>query len=416
MSTSLGAWKLFQTKDGEEARDFDKYFTATDALAQSGMIEHSRRTRRPWYLQSLKAELGVESSGELGLLGLGGEGAVELIWTRNPVVVAKLVEESRKNGRIHSSSAMQVKPFLEATEAAEFGESEAGEVDGTFDTAMSAPDVERQVDEIVAGLSMHPRQRGNDMRILDMSRVRRELLERVRLIQPALSMLASAPADWTWRPYKFQLELFVEAAGKVTPIVELGAVTRVRLEWNITPRSQVADAASDRLAGIAQLAREMELIANGNQRLNQPFRLAAFKAGIGFGGELDIAVAELKGHAIGSVFFKRIAKQDRWMSAPVESAPLRFISGNGVAVAIPAEKFNRGIRRAAEIVSAITQRAARHEARQARAGRVRQFELGAIEVELALESEGGLFLPTVTKQASLELFFVRGGSLGSGSN
>ena len=399
LMSSFGAWSGRSTPESrsEAAAELDRYIDASGALANEGRI--SAKSPRPWYLQSMKAEIGVEAGGEIGFVGLEGEAALELIWKRTPEAVARLKKEyqEKQGGGVSLARA----------------ESDVeGDADIVIEPGTSAVALESEVASVVEAL-------GQDGRIKNLGAVRQGILARAREVQPVVNALMSSPADWRFRPYKFQLELFVQAEGKVAPVVEVGAVTRVRLEWPLEFKSKsAASGASVRLAGLDPLVREMDRLAalremRGSEVGADSFLFYGFKAGVGLGGELELGVAELKGHAMGSVFFKyqRDIKPTPLVLAPA-SAPLAQVA-DGQVNWVPFDRLARGVERAFEITEAVTTRAARHERKAREKGKMREFELGAVEVELELSGNGNLVLAGVSKKTAVELFFSRGGA---GSN
>jgi len=401
-SSLIGAFGAWRGKSSPETRssaavELDRYIDASGALANEGRITSS--SKRPWYLQSMKAEIGVEAGGEVGFVGLEGEAALELIWKRTPAAVARLKKEyQEKQG---AGVALAVGSTRVEDDA-----------DIVIEPGMSAGALEAEVASVVEAL-------GQDGRIKNLGAVRRGILARVHEVQPVVNALLNSPTDWRFRPYKFQLELFVQAEGKVAPIVEVGAITRVRLEWTLEFKAGRAVPASGvRVAGLDPLVREMDRLAalremRGAESEREAFRLFGFKAGVGLGGEVELGVAELKGHALGSEFFRyqRDIPRQPQVLAPA-AAPLAQVVDGGVNW-VPFDRFSRGVERAFEITEAVTARAARHERLAREKGKTREFELGAVEVELELSGNGNLVLAGISKMAAVELFFTRGGA---GSN
>jgi hypothetical protein len=352
-------------------------------------------------LSSITAELGGEASGEIGFMGLEGEAALELIWKRTKSAVTRLKTDYL---------ARKPTPLLETS----FSEMDSAEdsADLTLSPEMSEREIETEVQSIVESL-------GQDARIKNLPRVRAGLLKQIRQVAPVVSALARSPNDWRFKPYKFQVELFIQAEGRVTPIVAVGAITRVRLEWPLNfpvKKEEAHTRPQPALTGLNVLVQEMDRLAQlrearGSESEKEAFKLFGFKAGVGLGAELELGVAELSGHAMGSVFFRyqRDLPRAPLVLLPAQN-PLARVGDEGTVQWIPHDRLARGMQRVFEMTDAITARAARHERKAREKGKNREFELSAVEVELELSANGNLVLAGVSKKTAVELFFTRGGS------
>jgi len=380
----------------KDARALDPYLESGSqwiemkaADAPSSKTPASQK-KRPWYLQSIKAELGVEASGEIGFLGAEGEAAVELIWTRTPASVRAL---QKKHYGVKQAPLPQSSLRWESTDAEE----------APADLELSSESSERQTFAEIQALATQVEAQS---KIQDKGRFRKELMVRVAEARQMIETLAQVPSDWNWKPYKYQLQLFVQAEGRVTPIVEAGAVARVRIEWNIVQKDAQGRGAGGgpgfKLAGLSSLVNSLDqftLLQKDQERL---YELQALKIGVGVGGELELGLAEMKASALGSVFLRREAsgQQPPRVLAPT---PVSRVSDPS----IPYEKLQAGLARTLRIVDAITTRAELHERKKEKSQKERDFQLFAIEVELEASTENGFVLASVSKAAAMEIFFVR---------
>jgi hypothetical protein len=377
----------------EGARDLDRYLEASETFAAS----RPKTTGKPWYLQSIKTELGVAASGEIGFLGVEGEAAVELIWTRRKEAVARLVEEARGNREAAEPTRLFAPAPLAGLEDTEAAEPVLGE--RAFRSDLGEAALSREVEELSSGLA-------REHQIRDRGRLRAELKREVSRMQPILAAFAGAPQEWNWVPYKLQQELFLQASGAVSPLVKVGAITRVRIEWAIVRRPVTSGASARFTPWLRALD---QALVREEAASPKAFKLAAFKVGVGLGAELELGVAELKGHAVASVFFKRVpAPRPLPLLLAEESLPVLDAEGRTES-RLTSGALQVALTRAIGIGGAVTDRAAAYERK--RVGKEREFELGAVEVELELTTEHELLLPTVMEKAAAELFYVKGGLL-----
>ena len=64
-------------------RDYDNLLDAKSTMLEKLAQEKSvKNGKRKWFLQSVKSELGIEPVGKIGIVGVKGEAAVEMIWVR----------------------------------------------------------------------------------------------------------------------------------------------------------------------------------------------------------------------------------------------------------------------------------------------------------------------------------------------
>lgn len=374
------------SNDAETAgagEDLDRILRTGDSVLSFKGNEKIRANKgqRPWYLQSIKTELGIEASGEIGLLGIEGEAAMELIWMRTPESIKKLQAE------------LGYGPPSPATASVE-------ENTVALDTSMSPQQVTQKVDSVIQFLG-----KSNQVKHLD--RVRTQLLTRAQELQGWVGQFEQVPDDIPWKPYKYQVELFIQGEGMVLPALEVGGVARIRLEWSLSkkskPRISVAEAEPSSknviVPMMTALSTDLETLKALNSE-NDYFSLIAVKVGLGIGASGDIGIAEGKGTLIGSVFLK----PDRKKAKPLQA---EYSLNDGGSYGIPRDRFRRGLLKAIQMTQYISNSAERHERKEEALKPYRAFELGAIEVELALSLEGSTFLPSISKHAVMELFLMK---------
>jgi hypothetical protein len=340
------------------------------------------KRERPWYLQSMKTEIGIEASGEIGFLGTEGEAAIELIWMRTPQSIRKLQEEA---GMIGNSPAPA--PAIATLQ------NDIAEDTASFSSEMKPKQVSERIEAIVQYV-------GKTRNISNLDRLRNELLRRSQELHGWVGQLEQLPENLGWQPYKYQVQLYIKGEGMVVPTIEVGVVSRIRLEWSLVSRkNRMARDAASQSSFLENLISDLQVL-DSVESDSSMYSFTNIKAGLGVGAGGDIVIGEIEGSVLGSIFLKRVK--------PAGKQPI-------LAIDLPGKTpMQRGLVKAAEISRYVLSQAEKHERAQDKNSPDRAFELGAIEVELEFSVEGGSFLPTVSKNAAMELFFTKKGRSGGG--
>lgn len=331
----------------------------------------------PWYLASIKTELGIEAGGEIGLVGAEGEAAVEYIWMRTARSMQKLQKEHYE---VSKKNKQNTKP----------SQSESNTL--YLSTDMPGSEVNKKIEDLVSHISQTKKVSGT-------AKMRSQLTQQVNLHQSLAQKVADNSPHLTWKPYKYQLELYIEASGAVHPAIDVGAVVRVRIEWSIIEKKSLIETSPADFANHIEMVTE-ELSANLHSSMgsSSQFDLYGIKMGLGLGVGGDLDLVSANAHAIASVFLKYNPPR------PYKPNQLHFAS-NEVVKEISVDRWRRGIRKASKMASYIIAQSSSDEKKMDETRPKRDFELGAIEVELELTAEGEFFLPTVKGIAFMELFF-----------
>lgn len=367
-------------------QDLNRIYRTGDAILSFKSKENASQSkiRRPWYLQSMKTELGIEASGEIGLLGIEGEAAIELIWMRTASSIKKLQSE------------LKPQPLEPIPTASSPNDSIA-----SLSTSMTPEQVAQKVDDLVRSV-------GNGRKIDNPERLRHQLMQRTQELQGWVGQFEQFPDEAPWKPYKYQIELFIQADGMVVPAVEVGGLVRIRLEWTLTQKKK-AKPSRQISTMLGALSEDLSALQDLNSDTNS-YSLKALKIGLGIGASGDIGIAEGEGTLIGSVFLKPDPKYALIQSQKSFVGTQELTQPYGM----PRDKFRQGILKATEMSRYIARTADRHEQVQDQKNSDRMFELGAIEIELALTLEGGTFLPSITKNAVMEIFLMKKSRQGLG--
>jgi hypothetical protein len=391
--SNINLFGLTSSSNNEEelGDDFEKIFntgyTAIDPdKKQQADLDFKKSKKEsvkgPWYLQSMKTEIGIESSGAIGFIGIGGAAAAEFIWQRTKASIKKLqLENLEKNKKINK----------EQTESQEESQ----------DTLLLTTDMTQdQVVDKVDSLMSYVEQ---TKKVKNTTKLRAQLLSQISNHQKWVNEFVNLPEDMPWVPYKYQLELYAQIGGEVSPFIEVGGVIRIRIEWDIkhkilnSNKTQVSNVVSS-LFGVGVHLKPLIL----NTASDNLYQLSALKLGLGIGLEGDIDVIEVKGKVIASVFLR----PDKNKLIRSNYSLLNFNEAKPIS-GIDHEKWKKGAQKIFAISEAITEKASISEAKRDRERPFRNFELGAIEVELTLTTGGEFLLPMINGIAFMELFYTK---------
>ncbi len=367
---SLDISKTFKMMELEDA--YQNILEAKMGLFKDIQVHKDSR----WKLQSIKTELAIEGEGTLGVMGVGGEAAVELIWLRKkrtpsaPIIPAKLDEE--------------VTPEVEEIQ---------------ISTEMSEEALKKEIAPIVdlAMATGHIKKRSN---------LFRNLFQEALKFQKTARELESTPVMGPWYAYKYQLELYVSFEGDIL-FLEVGNSIRLRLDWYRVKKDTASlvrpPLLSQELSANAQFVSSIaaDIEAMDSAPFENGFRFNSMKVGVGTAVEGDLFFAKAKTEAIGSIFFKRdeVTEPTFNLSATRPEVTDYKFASKGSIVKIPRFSFRKGIEKALII--------SHFFARNAKIKEESGFELSVIETEFELYKNGGVGIVTVEGSAVLSLFVTK---------
>lgn len=346
--------------------------------AKAGLFEGAETVSGSrWFLQSIKTEMAVEAEGTLGVLGVGGEAALELVWIKKPANPTALMTE--------------VAPRLEeeTTEDAE---------EIQVSTSMSEEALKKEIAPVVdlAMATGHVKKRQGLLN---------NLLGHALKFQETARELESSPVMGPWYVYKYQLELYVSAEGKIA-LFKIGNAVRLRLEWYRLQKEGVAPVQPPMMnhelsANAKFVASVASDVATLDQvPFNNDFRLNCMKIGVGTTVKGNLFFVKSKARAVGSLFFKRDVQEAPEIVPQLMTEVSDYtMADKDSIVEIPRWSFRKGLQKAAAI--------SRFFASNAKIKGEGQFELSVIETEFELYGSGGLGLVTVEGAAGVTLFVTR---------
>ncbi|MFL5784218.1 MAG: hypothetical protein ACJ76H_06405 [Bacteriovoracaceae bacterium] len=324
-----------------------------------------------WYLQSIQTELAIESEGTLGVMGAGGEAALELVW------IKKENEQKLMRPKLSEEISPEAEEIVITSEMNE--ETLKKEISPVVDLALASGHIKKR------------------------HRLFKNLLAEALKFQKTASELENSPAMGPWYAYKYQLELYVSAEGDIG-FAEVGNAIRLRLEWWRLQKNTkafetpyVAEELSPNAKFVAAIA--SDVAAADRLPFENGFRFNCMKVGVGTTVEGNLFLVKGKASAVGSLFFKRDEVATFGPEALMTTAESYQLSEKGNLQTVPRYSFRKGIEKAA----AITHFFAKH----AKTKNPGQFELNVIEAEFELYGNGGIGVVTVEGAAVLTLFVTR---------
>jgi hypothetical protein len=332
---------------------------------------------KKWYLQSIFTEVAVEAEGELGVLAGGGEAALEFVWIR-------------KAGQAVLNSKLNSQELLE----------DEGELPNlAIRSEMDDDSLEREI-EPIAQMAISSGFVKNKKTLLS------NLLNQAKEFQTTIRDIESSPALGPWYVYKYQLELYISAEGKIT-LIDLGASVRLRMEWwrlqktnsekILSPYRPIS--LSPNAAFISHLAEDLQVL---NQvQIDNGFKLNCMKIGIGKTVKGNLFLVKGKSKISGSLFFKRDeVKPEHFIEPKLDYNDEPYsLHENNESFELKRPAFKQTIIKSSEILKFF--------ANKAKLKKDSLFELNVIEGEFELFTSGGVGLVTIEGSAGVTLFVTR---------
>jgi hypothetical protein len=333
-------------------------------------------SHKRWFLQSIRTEIAIEAGGTIGVMGVGGEAALELVWIK-------------KNKELNNKNL--IRTFDEEINP----ETEDIQITGEMTEESLKAEIAPIVDFALSSGNIRKRRR-----------LFNGLLREALKFQETIRELETAPAMGPWYAYKYQLELYVSAEGKISPIV-IGNSVRLRLEWwklkKAEPAPFVAPLLPEELSPNAKFVTSIasDLSVMDEVPFDNGFKLNVIKAGVGTTVKGNLYFVKGKARAVGSIFFKRDLTVPAAFTLPtlVDEVTTYSMVEKDVITEVPRFSFRNGMKKAAGIAKFFASRAKTRE--------VGQFELNVIEAEFELFTSGGVGIVSVEGASLLTVFVTR---------
>jgi|GEM_PF-4893050 len=414
----------------ELEKEYDNILDAKSQLVERIATKKRERKNRKWYLQSIKSEIEIEHVGTIGIGAFASAKvatAVEFIWNRT--------KESTKNLQQKYYGASDASPVDKSVENEINGSSDQDTI--RFSSQTSTIDLEKEIEPLVEASF-------KSGKIKNKKLFKSRLLSKIGEYQEVLSDLDEMPNYTPWWVYKFQFDLYFDASGKVLPFLSVGTGIGLKLEW-YRIRKKSSDKAvkemSDNSKFIMAMAQDFETLdkLTLGKKNKAHYGLEYLKVGIGIGAKGQLGVAKLKGHLIGSAFFRRAknsvnnkmrrvklnntfpiidaytpeklayAKKHSIIVEPNISSDKSRI-GERIRSGIynaSRENFRKGLKKAIKMAHFWSKIPLRRQAKRIARGKKQHFELKIIELELEVFLRGTIGVATVEGIGVLTLFLVK---------
>ncbi|RLA60908.1 MAG: hypothetical protein DRQ88_09745 [Epsilonproteobacteria bacterium] len=414
----------------ELEKEYDNILDAKSQLVEKIATKKQERKNRKWYLQSIKSEIEIESVGTIGIGAFASvkiATAVEFIWNRTKESMRKLQQK-----------------YYGASDVSTVDKSVEKEINGSsdqdtirFNSATSTPDLEKEIAPFVeASFKLG--------KIKDKKLFKTNLIAKINDYQKVLSDLDGMPKYTPWWVYKFQFDLYFDASGKVLPFMSVGVGVGLKLEW-YRIRKKNSDKSvkemSDNSKFIMAMAQDFETLdkLTLGKKKKAHYGLQYLKVGIGIGAKGQLGVAKLKGHLIGSAFFRRAKNHPNNKIRRVKlnntfpiidaynSENLAYAKENSIEVEpnVSSDKsrigdriksgifkasranFRKGLKKAIKMANFWSRVPLRRQAKRIARGKEQHFDLKIIELELEVYLRGTVGVATLEGIGVLELFLVK---------
>ncbi|MDC0254117.1 hypothetical protein OAK75_04415 [Bacteriovoracales bacterium] len=268
ISTSLvakeGHLDPYWFSDSDEKSFSEDNLDSIDGFLSDYVASHEalglRETKNSsWGLSGFQTSLALGLSGKLGIYSWGGTKVIEVDWVRKE---DKLFEENVIS----------------------------------FDESTTEEAIDSRVD-FIAG------------KIVGSGRVKNEknLVQELRKIMKDFHFLGESLSQMSfsgWEPSKLRLEMGIKATGKII-FGKVGGDIRLRLDWKRTGSKGIKKRAPRK--ELTTFFKDMGQVLFSSLPLYEKkgLSLNSVEIGLGIGAKGKVAIAELGGYAIPSVFFKR---------------------------------------------------------------------------------------------------------------
>ena len=358
-------------------------------------IDHQKK----YYLASIKTVLGLEVSGEIGIIEAGGEAALELIWS----------SQKPKNNFLGSDQKFQDEYF---------------DHDNSLD--LSNVEVIEDIKPTIENLGNQFYQNG---KIENKNLFIKTALLEINKVMGLKKIMDQNP-DQPWWPYKFQLELLFQADGLLANGATVGSGFVLKLGWHrlekkkqflLTNKLSSKDQSNADVLNAMGL--EFEKAYLNYQKMAEKdkttYDLNNIKIGIGFSAKGDVFVAKAKSSVLASVFYKRAnlprflkkrtneLKNEKLINIPFGEDKNSFMSQSLKPFTVRSNKFGDGLNKMMKAAHYFSKKAQQRNDKFKEKGKVPKYSLNFIEIELEVFSSGDVGLTTLKGISEIELFLTK---------
>jgi len=190
-----GGSTLYEEPSAEFTQSVQKTLNTSSLALEAASPE--KPSAGKWHLGGMMANFGFSVSGIFGFIGAGGTTSLEVIWTRTLNHPAK-----------HSAQALKIAPTL---------------------TDLELRDRLEPMIKVAAASG----------RIPDNDKVRSELFAKAQGFRKLCAALARVRAPSQFHPGELRLEVDIDAAGQVTPVIAAGGSVALRFDWDFADSPRI---------------------------------------------------------------------------------------------------------------------------------------------------------------------------------
>ena len=386
-----------QIKELDES--MDQIFEMKSDLVET--IGEKSDHRKKYHLASMKTGLGLEVSGEIGIIESGGEAVLELIWSR------KKPKKNFLNNNLNFQDEY-------------FGNENSLDNPLDLSNANGVEDVRATVENLGLKLSKNGKIKNKNLFV-------KTALAEINKIMSLKKIMNQNP-NRPWWPYKIQLELCFQADGRLLNGANVGGGFILKLSWNRlekinqflpTTKLPIQEQLNADVIDVLGLEFEKAYLKYQQNATNDKiiYDLSNIKIGVGIGTDGNIFVAKTKGSVVASIFYKRkdvphLSVENK-MDDSINSNILfkedqqSFMAPDLKSFNVGADKIAYGLNKMMNAAHYFSKKAQQREEKFTKRGKVPKFNLNFIEIELEVFSSGDIGLTTLKGITVMELFLTR---------
>ncbi len=349
-------------------REIANNVLALDKIATNENISPNN-SKSGWHLSNFAFDLGLTSSGAIGIMLVSGQALVNIYWRRK-----KLQTTVRHN-------------FNEAS----VDNTPAADLSGL----LSDDEIRTRVEPIVTAMMATGK-------IKDKDTLRENVVKAASNFNQMTQAL-NVETTTGWTPSRLRLDFIVGASGSVYTGILVGGELRFRLDWFPKPNQQItvgpATAQGENLYRLVKnLANQLDHVPIAQVDLPPQLKLTQMVFSLGVATNGNFGVARANSCAIGSIFFAAPQKQAAASNLEVEPVPV--LSHNSEQIA--AHAFQAGMNKALYMGSYFARHAAKFHGTK--------WEPDQLRAQFTLQLGGTVTLATIAGQAAVQAIFQNFGN------
>lgn len=209
-------------------------------------------------------------------------------------------------------------------------------------------------------------------RVDDENQFRQEAMKSAREFRSMSAALEAMDEHLPWKVSRFRLDLTVDEMGRITPIINVGADIRLRLEWfrmkrpsrqaleRANPKNELAVGLAQFAAGISE---DLIELSDDSVLVDSGFKPYSYRVGLGISKRHQFGVVTDNRSLVAHLYFTRnVAKPvvNPRLTQDSGGSELALIHQGEEVTAITHKRFRKGLRRAMKMGGFFARHANRH--------------------------------------------------------